>query len=203
MSYTLLFDIGKVIVDFDFRISVRKIADRCTSDPKDIIPCVNELKDDLETGNLSPDQFLDLAIEKTGYSGDRDFLTNAFQDVFELNLPMVDLIEAESKKGTPLYLLSNTNGLHVPFLFENYPVFELFDGAAYSHELFCMKPNPQIYLKTISLFQLAPKKTVYIDDLRENCEAGTEKGFHSIQYEIGAHKEFLTEFEAAKKNILG
>ena len=95
-------------------------------------------------------KFLDQAIEKVGYTGDRDFLVNAFQEVFELNEEMVDLIKEESKRGTPLHLLSNTNDIHVPYLFETFPVFHLFDNAVYSHEVFCMKPSPEIYHKTIT-----------------------------------------------------
>lgn len=203
MSYSLLFDIGNVIVTFDFQISVRRIAPMCSVAPEAIFDSVNELKDELESGQISSDEFIDQAIEKVGYSGERDFLINAFQDVFELNTEMERLIEAESKLGTPLYLLSNTNGIHVPYIFEHYPVFHRFDKAIYSHEVHCMKPDPEIYEKTIDILDIDPAKTIYIDDMAENIEAGLAHGFRAIGYGKSEHARFLEQFNEAKAEILG
>lgn len=202
MSYSLLFDIGNVIVNFDFEISVRRIAAQCSVPPEAIFHNVNTLKDDLESGNISPEEFLDQATEKIGYSGANRELIEAFQEIFEPNQEIVELIEAESKSGTPLYLLSNTNGIHVPFLFERYPVFNLFDGAIYSHEVRCMKPHSSIYEKTIEILGIDPEATIYIDDMPENFEAGKAHGFKAIEYRKGDHATFLKEFQSAKEAIL-
>ena len=201
MSYSLLFDIGNVIIGFDFQISVRRIAGMCAVEPEQIFQSVEELKDDFESGKISPDQFLDQAIEKTGYTGERDFLIRAFQEVFELNEPMASLIEAESARGTPLYLLSNTNGIHVPYFLKTYSIFDRFDDAIYSHEVFAMKPDPKIYEIAISKLQLNPGKTIYIDDLPENCAAGRLHGLQAIDYNMTEHARFLERFEKIRSGL--
>ncbi len=198
MSYSLLFDIGQVIVTFDFQISVRKIAPLCSVAPEEIFARVNEFKDELECGTISPDEFLDRTIVAIGYTGERGFLIDAFQDVFELNQPMVELIEREKSLGTPLYLLSNTNGIHVPFLFERYSIFQAFDAAIYSHEVQCMKPSDKIYGKTVAQLQIDPAHTIYIDDLEENYQAGLRHGFRAIQYRSDRHADFLQEYAEAQ-----
>ena len=123
MSYCLVFDIGKVILDFDFQRAIDRVSSLSTKqfDPNSL----REEIDPLETGQISVDQFLDRVTEKFGYTGDKAELLEAFQDIFTPNSPMFDVIKAESEAGSPLYLLSNTSAVHVPYIVEKYPVFEL------------------------------------------------------------------------------
>ncbi|MEO0414313.1 MAG: HAD family phosphatase [Verrucomicrobiota bacterium] len=201
MSYSLLFDIGMVIVRFDFAKAAAAVSQHCSLGPEAIFLAVNELKDDLECGRLSNDAFLDETIDRIGYTGRRADLLEAFTDVFELNQPMVDLIESEKALGTPLYLLSNTNGIHVPFLFDQYPVFRLFNDAIYSHEVGCMKPDDSIYEITLEKLKIDPSRTIYIDDLPENIDAGKKHGFVGIRYDGSDHSEFLNQFQQAKAEL--
>lgn len=203
MSYNLLFDIGNVIIDVDFELTINKVADDCSVPRQSITTNVLELKDELETGLIDADEYLDQVIEKIGYSGEKAFLKHAFQDVFEPNVPMIDLIVEESKKGTPLYLLSNTNDIHIPFLFEHYEVFHLFDQAIYSHEVKLMKPDPEIYKVTAEQLAIDPATTIYIDDLPDNIAAGKDFGFQSILYDIKDHQAFAMEFETLRTAISG
>lgn len=194
MPYNLLFDIGNVIVFFDFQITIRRIADQCTLSPNEIFDSVREFLVELELGKIDPDEFFDLASKRIGYSGEKNYLKESLENVFDLNQPMVDLIEAEAEKGTPLYLLSNTNDIHVPHLFATYPVFGRFNQAIYSHKVGLMKPDPKIFEETISQLSIDPTHTIYIDDLPENCEAGSEAGFQAICYRKNSHPTFLSEF---------
>ncbi|MDF1815125.1 MAG: HAD family phosphatase [Verrucomicrobiales bacterium] len=198
MSYSLLFDIGNVIVSFDFRIAARKVAPMCDIPAESLLPSVSGMMIDLESGVISSDQFIDSAIDKIGYTGERDFLVHAFQDIFEVNELNVELIKQESGKGVPLYLLSNTSGIHVPWLFRHYPVFQYFEKGIFSHEVFCMKPDPEIYRKTIDILGVDPAKTIYIDDIEENCRAGAKAGFQTCCYRKENHTEFLAELAARK-----
>lgn len=201
MSYSLLLDIGNVIVGFDYQVSVLRIAEMCEAEPGDILREVDELKDDFESGRISSDQFLDRATEKIGYTGEREFLVRAFEEMFELNEPMADLIEAESNRGTPLFLLSNTNGIHISYLLRTYPIFECFNDAIYSHEAFAMKPDSRIYETAISKLRLDPGTTIYVDDLPENCDAGRRHGLHTIHYDKTDHAAFLSQLEELKSVI--
>lgn len=194
--HAILFDIGKVIVDFDFQVSARKIAPFCSVPSVQILEVLTPHMVELESGQISRESFLDLTMEKIGFEGERQFLVDAFQEVFDLNEPMVELIEAEYSRGTDLCLLSNTNGIHAPYLFETYAVFARFRGAVLSHEVKCMKPEPEIFDKTIDALGLDPGRTIYIDDRPENCEAGTAKGFQSICYDLADHETFLEQFQA-------
>ena len=196
MPHAYLFDIGNVIVTFDFSKATRKLEPQSSVSAAEALPLVAPLMVDLELGQITPDDFVAAASEKMGYDGDPDFFRNAFADIFELNLPMVEFIEARKTEGCPLYLLSNTNGIHVPFFEATYPVFGLFDGRIYSHEVGLMKPDPRIYAVTRETLSLVPERTIYIDDLPANCEAGREAGFLTVPYSHTAHSDFLTAVAA-------
>ena len=118
-----LFDIGNVIIRFDFRLAIGRVADRCTLAPEHILPNLQPLTDQLEMGQLGVLEFVEAAAEVTGFSGTPEEFIAAFEDIFELNQPIADLIEKLSEAKTPLFLLSNTNAIHVPFFYEKIPSF--------------------------------------------------------------------------------
>lgn len=192
MLHAYLFDIGNVIITFDFSKATRKLAPFSKVAAEEALPLVATLTVELELGLLSPGAFIAAASEKIGYTGDADFFHRSFADIFELNLPMVEFIEARKAEGCPLYLLSNTNGIHVPFFEKTYPVFAYFDGRIYSHEVGLMKPDPQIYHVTRETLKLIPEETIYIDDLPANCDAGRAAGFLTVPYDHTRHDDFLT-----------
>jgi len=199
MPDAFLFDIGNVILSFDFTITARRLADRSAVAAADILTLVSPLAVDLELGALSVDDFLKAAGERIGYTGETGFLRDSFADIFELNLPMVAFIESLKADGVPLYLLSNTNGIHSTFFESTYPVFDLFDGGIYSHEVGLMKPDPAIYELVRATLPLDPAKTIYIDDNHANCEAGRAAGFLSVPYAAERHEEFLKTVAGLRK----
>lgn len=196
MVNAFLFDVGNVIIAFDFRKAARKIEPCCDCSAGEILARVSPLTDTLERGEITPDQFYDETTRLIGYQGDRDFLARSFEDIFELNEPMVEFIQARHAEGIPLHLLSNTNGIHVPFFEKTYEVFDCFDGRIYSHEVGCMKPDPEIYRIVKERLPLDPATTLYIDDLPANCEAGREAGFRINQYDKQNHGSFLRQIAA-------
>ena len=196
-----LFDIGKVIIDFDFGRTVAAVAERCSAGPVEgLLESVTDLTVQLELGNLSTDDFLTKVCERIGFSGETEEFRLAFEDVFDLNTPMVDFIQERYQAGIPLYLLSNTNGIHVPYFTAKYAVFSRFSGAIYSHEAKCMKPDAGIYEQAIEKLELVPEETVYIDDLDANCKAGRGFGLQTICYDLHQHNAFLERVSALQIN---
>lgn len=193
MQKAFLFDVGNVIIGFDFTITAKKLAPQCDITPEEAFRRVAQLTDRLESGQLSTDDFLEEAVTRIGFKGSPAELRAAFEDIFTLNLPMVEFIESLHRKQIPLHLLSNTNAIHAPFFEKTYPVFNCFSGRIYSHEVGCMKPDPEIYRITIEKLSLDPTETIYIDDLPANCTAGRVAGLQSICYNKEEHESFLME----------
>lgn len=190
MVEALLFDIGNVIIAFDFSKAARKIEPLSDKSAEEILALATTLTTPLETGEITPDEFYEGTTELIGYRGERDFMARAFEDIFELNEPIVQFINQQKGAGKVLHLLSNTNGIHVPFFERTYEVFDHFEGRIYSHEVGVMKPDPKIFEIVKTRLPLNPATTLYIDDRADNCSAGREAGFITIQYDRLNHAAF-------------
>ena len=184
-----LFDIGNVILKFDFSLAAARVARESEVDESEILPRLTPMHVDLETGRLSPDEFLRRAAETIGFSGSLDTLRLAFQEIFTLNAPLAEWIAELDEAGHPIYLLSNTSDLHVSHFTREYAsVFDRFHGAIYSHEAGCMKPDPAIFQQAIDAFGFDPAETLYLDDLPDNVEAAKRAGFRALVYDHADHE---------------
>ena len=188
-----LFDIGNVILFFDFQLAVGRVAARCDIPAEEILPTLTPLTEAFERGEMDIPTFTSAAAERIGYSESPQQLVPALEDIFTANEPIVSLIETLKADGHPLYLLSNTNAIHVPYFTKRYPVFENFSGAIYSHEIGAMKPSPAIYQAAIDQFSLDPSTTIYLDDIEKNIVAGKALGLQGIRYQGDRHEAFLSD----------
>ena len=91
----------------------------------------------------------------------------------------------------PLYLLSNTNDMHVEGFFRDFPVFAKFTGATYSHEAKASKPHRTIYEIAARTHGLEPGATFFIDDLAANIATARELGFQAHHYDHERHGDLL------------
>ncbi|NOX99305.1 MAG: HAD family phosphatase [Verrucomicrobia bacterium] len=202
MLHDFLFDIGKVILNFDFNLGAQRIQGHCSKVSADeILPAIADLTDDLESGKMDTSSYVTEVSRRLGYSGSEDEFIRAFENIFTPNADMVALIDHLKQNGHRLYLLSNTNGIHVPFFTREYPVFKHFSGAVYSHETGVMKPGAGIYEAAIQQFDLDPHRTIYIDDLEANVIAGRELGLLGIHYDPEQHHRLLENLRALQVQL--
>ncbi|MCW1883493.1 HAD family phosphatase [Luteolibacter flavescens] len=187
---TFLFDIGKVILDFHFEPSLAKLLPPGTENGPERLSVLLEKKDDFEGGRISLAEYVPWAIERLGSAvSDEDFV-HAWRNIFTPNLAMWRVIESLAAGGHRLILFSNTNGIHCPWIFENYEIFRHFPEAVLSYEAGSIKPEPEIYHHAIATYGLKPQETRYIDDLPANIETGRTLGFRSWQYDLNDHAAF-------------
>lgn len=188
MKCAYLFDIGNVLVHFDFGQAAQKFARQSAATADEILTLLSPFKDDLESGRMSDDDFITQSIALIGFRGTREEFTRIWGDIFKENTPMLQLVQQLA--GTcPLYLFSNTSGLHKDWLFAQFKIFSLFDGGIYSYEAGCAKPHEQIYHEAIRRFNLAPAQTIYIDDLSVNIATGQRLGFVCHHYDAQEHEK--------------
>ena len=199
MIKAIIFDIGNVLLSFDFGRVVRRIVPHCGVTPSDFSLRLEPLKMDLESGRISADAFLDGAVEVLAYRGERTELVSAWQEIFEPVEKMHRLVDRLTGRF-PLYLLSNTNNLHAEYFMGEYPVFRQFKDWVFSHEAGLMKPDPGIYRHALEKFGLEAGDAFFIDDLAENVEAARGEGIRSHQYQLARHE--LLENDLAVVGVL-
>ena len=187
---TFLFDIGRVLLDFDLESSLARLPGLQADDRSARMAMVMERKDDFETGAIEPDAFVAWALGVLGSHATPMEFREAWQQIFTPLPAMWQRVRQLASDGHRLLLFSNTNAIHCPWMFDAYPEFSLFHGAVLSYQAGCIKPCAQIYQYAIDHHGLQPQSTYYIDDLPQNIATGREFGFHSWQYDLHNHAAF-------------
>ena len=100
---------------------------------------------------------------------------------------IIDLLKC-LKLNYTLFLLSNTNEIHVPVYTEMFRetsdgiTFEdLFSKIYYSHKVKLSKPNPAIYTYVLEDSGVEPEETIFIDDLLQNVNSANKAGLPAYQ----------------------
>lgn len=186
-----LFDIGNVIVRFDFSKALRAVAALSgVTDEAAVLARIDDVKLQYEDGQMSRADFLERAFELLRYRGTEAQFIAAWQNIFTLNEPMAALV-TRLAEGAPLFLLSNTNDMHVEALLRDFPIFARFSGGTYSHEVRASKPDRRIYEIACERHALVPAETLFVDDLAANVAAAGALGFQTHHYHPDRHAELL------------
>jgi FMN phosphatase YigB (HAD superfamily) len=181
----VIFDLGKVLVDFDYAIAVRRIAARGRIPAEEFgsFIATAPLLFRYELGQLTSEEFYKEVCAITGFSGNFDEFSLAFGDIFVPIEPMVQLHAALRKRGMPTFILSNTNELAVRHIRRSYPFFLDFQGYILSYEHGVMKPEPKIYEIAERVTGQQGLDILYLDDRPENVTAAAERGWQVILQE--------------------
>ncbi len=185
MHPVLVFDLGKVLVDFDYTVAARKIAARSSRPPKHLHAFLGNspLLVEYESGRITRRQFYDAVCAAIGFRGDLAEFGGFFADIFSEIPPMVALHAELRRRGFKTYIFSNTNDLAVEHVRRNFPFFAQFDGYVFSYEVGGMKPQPEIYAALEKLSGRRGADLIYLDDRLENVEAGLARGWRAILHE--------------------
>ena len=187
---TFLFDIGRVLLDFDFEPSMARLFPTASPIPPNGMNRLIERKDEFEAGKIDVDDYTHWALETLDTPPRPTNSTDAWQQIFTPNEPMWECVRKLAADGHRLILFSNTNAIHCPWIFDEYPEFSLFHDAVLSFDTGFIKPQPEIYQHAIDTHGLDPAETLYIDDLPPNIATGREFGFRSWQYDLHDHAAF-------------
>ncbi len=182
----LLFDIGNVLVTFDFNRCATRMAEFSPLAAAEVYEAIAPFKEPLESGRMGEEEFIGRCVDALDFTGTREQFSEIWCDIFTLNTPMAQTLATLPRKP-PCYLFSNTNDPHKRWLLEKFAVFNHFDGGVYSHEAKCMKPDDAIYHMAIDMFGLDPARTFYVDDLAPNIETGQRLGFQCFHYDPARH----------------
>lgn len=185
MIKTVVFDLGKVLLDFDYSIAARRIGERGKIAPAEIKHFIDHspLLFRLERGQMTAQQFFEQVAVAAGFEGSFDEFSNYFADIFSPIQPMVDLQADLRRRGFPTYIFSNTNDLAVGHIRHNFPFFANFDGYILSYEHGVMKPDAGLYEVVERVTRRKGPEILYLDDRPENVEAGAARGWQVILQE--------------------
>jgi 2-haloacid dehalogenase len=94
----------------------------------------------------------------------------------------VAILDVLRRKGLRLYALTNFSSETWPLAKARFEFLSWFEDAIVSGEHGMVKPDPRIFELAISRCRLDPGRTVFIDDVAGNVEAGRACGLHAVHF---------------------
>ena len=178
----VVFDLGKVLLDFDYARLARNMKQHCDISIEDLISSLNqsELLHRYETGLLTSEAFFEEVKRISSFRHDYEHFEPLFADIFTPISEMIGLQQRLQARGVPTYIFSNTNEIAVKHIRRSYTFFSTFTGHVFSYEHRSMKPNPRIYEVVEELTDRRGSELLYIDDRPENIEQGRNRGWQVI-----------------------
>jgi HAD superfamily hydrolase (TIGR01509 family) len=179
---SILFDIGWVLVRFDYRPLLELLASHGarTRDRNAVMEGIR--LEDHETGRLSGQGLLQRLQGLAPLPVPLEDLEAKWLDMFELEPAMFELAQRLSEQHR-VYLLSNMGELHWAQLSRAYRLHALGHGALLSYQAGVMKPHAAIYSEAERRFALEPQTTVFIDDRADNIAGARSRGWYGIVHE--------------------
>jgi FMN phosphatase YigB (HAD superfamily) len=181
----VIFDLGKVLVDFDYTVAAQKIASRSARAPADLHAFLGSspLLVQYESGRLTRREFYSSVRDAIGFAGDLEEFGSFFADIFSEIPGMIALHAELRRRGFKTYIFSNTNDLAIEHVRRNFPFFADFDGYIFSYEVGALKPQPEIYAAMEAMTGRHGVDLVYLDDRLENIAAGAARGWRAVLHE--------------------
>jgi glucose-1-phosphatase len=181
----VVFDLGKVLVDFDYGIAAAKLAGRSQLTAPQVLRALSQspLLHRFETGLMSNEQFAVEVCATCGFSGSRDDFYDAFADIFTEIPAMTALAAALQARRIPTCIFSNTNDLAIGHIRRRFGFFAHFDHYILSYEQGVMKPDAAIYAAVERALGLGGEAIIYLDDRAENVEGGLALGWRVVLHE--------------------
>lgn len=203
MIKNIIFDFGDVFINLDKEAT---FAELYKLGVDEISLEMMQIAQQYEMGNLTSTEFISEFTSKFPNVKEEDFIDawNAILKDFPSH--KFDFLKslADSKKYQ-LFLLSNTNDLHISWVQKDWgsDMFTEFKNCFVqfylSHEMKMRKPNDNIYQFVLSENNLNPSETIFIDDTEENTLAAEKLGIKV--WNIDPKKEDVTTLLIRKEFV--
>ncbi len=182
----IILDLGGVLLDIDYHKTKKAFEDLGF---KDFDKMYSQYSADavftqLETGAISNTIFYERMMHRSGGRIPQQAISNAWNAML-LKFREETLAFLESLAGKySLYLLSNTNAIHLAAFEEIFTVQtgkaslnNYFKKAYYSHEVGLRKPNEDIFEFIVEDAGIKAHESLFIDDSYNNIETASRLGF--------------------------
>jgi len=189
MIKNLILDFGDIFINLDKLATANEMQKFGFTQ---ITPELNSLFENYEKGVVTTTYFLETTHNLFPKASEKD-LINAWNAIL-LDFPdyrLQFLEELSQEKRYRLFLLSNTNDLHIEFVknqmgstkyerFKN--CFEIF---YLSYEMKMRKPDTEIFEFVLKENALLAKETLFVDDTKENTDAAERLGIKTWNLKVG------------------
>jgi glucose-1-phosphatase len=181
---TIVFDLGNVLLPFDYAPFIKKLEDIKPGLGNKVIATYKEnyhIHRTFESGLLNETEFLEIMMNWTDGAISEEIFCQIFSAIFTENRELTSYLPI-LKKNYQLVLLSNTNSIHKRYGWEKYEFLKYFDKLCLSHEIGAVKPDIKIYKAVESFTRHLPQEHIFIDDIQEYADGAKKAGWDAIRF---------------------
>lgn len=187
MINTIIFDFGDIFINLDKQATITAFEKLGVTEWNEDL---NDLNMQFETGKISRENFLS-GIQKNIPNASIQEIEAAWNSIL-LDFPLyrLEFLQLLSSKYR-LFLLSNTDAIHINTFEQKNGIsfysdfYQCFEKVYFSFEIGLRKPDLEIFKHLISNHELDPKRTLFVDDKKENTDAALSLGFQVWNLQVG------------------
>ena len=184
MIKNLIFDFGKVLVDYDFEAFFRRYItdeERCRA----FTPILHneEVQRMFDREEHSFDEIIEEIIcQHREFEEEIRYFSTHYPEIVTNEVEVMrELLTRLKGEGYRLYGLTNWCS-KVYLTMAQFEIFDLLDGYIISSEEKVIKPEAEIYQRLFNKFNLKPEECLFADDRAENIEGGRRVGMEGIVF---------------------
>lgn len=184
MIETIIFDMGKVLIPFDFTRGYHALAPFSKFSAEQIPHELSktDLVNRLESGKIEPIPFFDELRSILNADLTYEEFCRIWTCIFLPDTLIPESFVQTLKERYRVMVLSNTNSIHFEMVTAAYPILKHFHHFVLSHEVGALKPEPKIYNAAIANAQCPADRCFFTDDIPAYVEGARKAGLNAEQF---------------------
>ena len=201
MIRAVIFDLGGVIVPFDFKRGYAKMEPLCAYKAAEIPERLRstDLVTRFESGRIEPEDFVREISKVLELRISYEEFCNLWTSIFLPQTLITEALLERLRQRARLVLLSNTNAIHYTMIERDYPILRHFDDRVLSYKVGAMKPSAAIYQEAVARAGCRPEECFFTDDVAAYVEGARREGIDAVQFQSAAQ----VEGELQARGVLG
>lgn len=184
----ILFDLGGVLIDVNYNKTAEAFIELGVTNFDELYSQAGQTKlfDDFEVGKISEQSFINSLLPHCKPGTSPNQAVHAWLSMVLGFKPWKVELLTKLKEKYPLYMLSNTNPLHIPVVNREWdkvsdkPLEHYFKKLYFSHEIHKRKPHPETFRFVCEDIGLKPEEVLFIDDSIQHVEGADKAGLQTI-----------------------
>jgi putative hydrolase of the HAD superfamily len=185
MPSIIVFDLGNVLIPFDYGIMMRRLDAYGAGLGDTFINFYRGHYTDIhrayERGDISDEAFVNPILTALENKVTQEQFCVLFSEIFTENTDVTALLPL-LKQRYRVVLLSNTSAIHRRYGWGHYPFLQHFEKLFLSNELRAVKPEPAIYQAVMDYTKAEPAEHLFIDDIAEYVQGARDMGWNAVQF---------------------
>ncbi|MDG1146836.1 MAG: HAD family phosphatase [Crocinitomicaceae bacterium] len=184
----VIFDFGGVIINIDYHATIEAFKALGIADFESMYTQAqqSDLFNQIEIGEISAQRFINGILDFLPAGISPNKVVSAWNAMIkDVPIKAIDLLVELKKKGYRIFLLSNTNEIHLEAAIRAWEktssqhLDSIFNAVYLSHKIGMRKPNKHVFDFVCQQENLTPSETLFIDDSIQHIEGAASIGLQT------------------------